>query len=171
MITHNTESPRGISPRGAHRSGHKPLDLSGSCHPWRAAALRRDNGFLRLPVDPISPWVTCSLRSTGVTPVQRCCWPLRHPLAVHRFPGVAGYTVSCSVDFSMGRGGLLQFLNASLSACRRDRPARASRRVSQSAAIHVAFTSEQWVRPLGLRFRGHLCVHSRYGPMTRSPSF
>src|SRR5215469_13328013 len=24
--------------------------------------------------------------------------------------------------------------------------------------------------PWGLAFRGHLCVHSRYGPMTRSPS-
>ena len=70
----------------------------------------------------------------------------------------------------MGRGGLLQFLNASLSSCRRYRPARASRRVSQSAAIHVAFTPEQWVRPLGLGFRGHLCVHSRYVPMTCSPS-
>jgi hypothetical protein len=25
--------PRGISPRGSHRSGREPLDSSGSCHP------------------------------------------------------------------------------------------------------------------------------------------
>ena len=37
------ESPRGISPRGAHRSGRKPLDLSGSCHPLKAAASHRNH--------------------------------------------------------------------------------------------------------------------------------
>ena len=34
--------------------------------------------------------------------IDRYCWPLRHPLAVHRFPGVAGYTVFCSVSFLHG---------------------------------------------------------------------
>jgi hypothetical protein len=43
------ESPRGISPRGAHRSGRKPLDLSGSCHRMKAAAFRPD-----LSVPPVS---------------------------------------------------------------------------------------------------------------------
>src|SRR3984893_978167 len=42
------------------------------------------------------------LRSTGITPLHCYCWPLRHPLAVHRFPGVAGYTVFCSVVFLRG---------------------------------------------------------------------
>jgi hypothetical protein len=42
------------------------------------------------------------LRSTGITPLHCYCWPLRHPLAVHRFPGVAGYTVFCSVGFLHG---------------------------------------------------------------------
>ena len=32
----------GISPRVAHRSGRKSPDLSGSCHPLKAAAFRRD---------------------------------------------------------------------------------------------------------------------------------
>ena len=32
------ESARGISPRAAHRSGHEPLDSSGSCHRTKAAA-------------------------------------------------------------------------------------------------------------------------------------
>jgi hypothetical protein len=37
-----TESARGIAPRAAHRSGLEPLDSSGSCHPLKAAACRRD---------------------------------------------------------------------------------------------------------------------------------
>ena len=32
------ESARGVSPRAAHRSGHEPLDSSGSCHRTKAAA-------------------------------------------------------------------------------------------------------------------------------------
>src|ERR1035441_6863353 len=36
------ESARGISPRAAHRTGRKPLDLSGSCHRMKAAAFFRD---------------------------------------------------------------------------------------------------------------------------------
>ena len=43
-------------------------------------------------------------------------------------------------------------LNVFLSSCRRYRPARTSRRLSQSATIRVAFTPEQWVRLLDLRF-------------------
>jgi hypothetical protein len=63
------ESPRGISPRGAHRSGRKPLDLSGSCHRMKAAAFRLTCRFLPSPVDLSIPTpVTCSLRSTGITP-------------------------------------------------------------------------------------------------------
>ena len=37
-IAHNAESARGISPRAAHRTGRKPLDLSGSRHRTKAAA-------------------------------------------------------------------------------------------------------------------------------------
>jgi hypothetical protein len=43
--------PGGISPRAPHRSGLEPLDLSGSCHPLRAAALRQNRGILLLSVD------------------------------------------------------------------------------------------------------------------------
>src|SRR5450755_2449243 len=38
----SAESARGISPRAAHRTGRKPLDLSGSCHRMKAAAFFRD---------------------------------------------------------------------------------------------------------------------------------
>src|SRR5215472_8436562 len=34
--TLTAESPRGIAPRGAHRSGREPLDSSGSCHQLKA---------------------------------------------------------------------------------------------------------------------------------------
>ena len=63
-------SARGISPRAAHRSGREPLDSSGSCHPEKAAAFHQDKEFLRLPVDSILTWVTCSLCSTGHYPVS-----------------------------------------------------------------------------------------------------
>jgi hypothetical protein len=65
------ESARGISPRAAHRSGHEALASSGSCHPMKAAAFRQVTEFLRLPVDSILTWVTCSLRSTDITPLPR----------------------------------------------------------------------------------------------------
>jgi hypothetical protein len=35
------ESPRGVSPRGAHRTVLEPLDSHGSCHPVKAAAFHR----------------------------------------------------------------------------------------------------------------------------------
>jgi hypothetical protein len=71
VIARDAESARGISPRAAHRSGREPLDSSGSCHPKKAAAFRQDKEFLRLPVDSIPTWVTCPLRSAGVTPLPR----------------------------------------------------------------------------------------------------
>jgi hypothetical protein len=46
----------------------------------------------------------------------------------------------------------------------------ANRRVSQVASVHAAFALPARARLLGQRFRGHFCVHFRYGPMTRSPS-
>src|SRR6516165_9334765 len=55
----------------AHRSGHEPLDSSGSCHPRKPAGFRQDKEFLRFPVDSILTWVTCPLRSTDITPLPR----------------------------------------------------------------------------------------------------
>ena len=51
-------------------------DVNLSIHPARAtpkkaAAFHQDQEFLRLPVDSVSMWVTCSLRSTGITPLLR----------------------------------------------------------------------------------------------------
>src|SRR5215831_15298625 len=72
LCIQKAESPRGVSPRGAHRSGREPLDSSGSCHRVKAAAFRQDRRFLPLPVDlSISTPVTCPLPSTGITPLLR----------------------------------------------------------------------------------------------------
>src|SRR5258708_1640802 len=94
------------------------------------------------------------LRSTDITPLLRYYGPVRHPLAVPRLPGFAGYTVSCSADFAAGRGGLLQLLSASLSSCCRYYPARVSRRISQIATRHAALAPLPRARPLGLTFSG-----------------
>ena len=37
----------------------------------QTAAFRQDKEFLRFPVDSILTWVTCPLRSTGITPLPR----------------------------------------------------------------------------------------------------
>jgi hypothetical protein len=65
VIAHNAESARGVSPRAAHRSGRESLD--SSCHPPKAAAFYQGKEFLRLPVDSNSTWMTCPLRSVGIT--------------------------------------------------------------------------------------------------------
>jgi hypothetical protein len=48
-----------------------------------------DGGNLR-PSRPSSS-AAGPLRSTAITPSPRYYWPLRHPLAILPFPGVAGY--------------------------------------------------------------------------------
>src|SRR5450755_3160910 len=69
--------------------------------------------------------------------------------------------------FATGRGGFLQLLSMSLPSCCRSHPARVARRYGQFATIHAAFALRLWARPPDTHFRGHLCVHSRYGPMAR----
>jgi hypothetical protein len=66
------------------------------------------------------------------------------------FPVFPVIRFPCSADFAAGRGGLLQLLSMSLPSCCRYHPARASRRFSQPATIHAAFTLQLGVRPLGL---------------------
>ena len=62
-------------------------------------------------------------------------------------------------------------LNVPWPPCRRSHPAGVARRPSQSAASHAAFARKAHARPPDLcGFRGYLCVHPRYGPVTHSPS-
>ena len=108
-----------------------------------------------LPSLLLEPLQTAGLlRSTDIAPLLRYYEPIRHPLAVPRFPGLAGYTVPCSADFAAGRGGLLQLLGASLSSCCRYYPARVSRRIGQIATLHAAFAPLPRARPLGSIFSG-----------------
>jgi hypothetical protein len=66
------------------------------------------------------------------------------------FPVSPVIRLPCSADFAAGRGGLLQLLSMSLPSCCRYHPARVSRRISQLATIHAAFTLQLGARPLGL---------------------
>src|ERR1035438_751792 len=93
------ESARGISPRAAHRSGRESLDSSGSCHPEEGCRLPPRQEFLRLPVDSISTWVTCPLRSTGITPLLRYYEAVR-PWSVHRYFRPRGSS-TCAFSFSI----------------------------------------------------------------------
>src|SRR6516164_608666 len=77
------------------------------------------------------------------------------------------YDLPCSGDFAPGRGGLRQLLGMSSSPCCRFHPAEVACRIGQISAPHSAFALRKWARPSDLAFRGHICVHCRYGPVTR----
>ena len=62
--------PGEFHPEPLTDSGRESLDSSGSCHPTKAAAFCHRKEFLRLPVDSIATWVTCPLRSVGITPLH-----------------------------------------------------------------------------------------------------
>src|SRR5258706_16209042 len=57
-------------------------------------------------IPPLPPFLCEPLQtagsplSTGITPLHRYYGPLQLPLVFHRFPGVSGYTIFCSADFS-----------------------------------------------------------------------
>jgi len=68
------ESPRGISPRGAHRSGLEPLGSSDSCHPLKATALCRDTSpfLFALFAFRLFPVSSARFTSGGGGPVGTC---------------------------------------------------------------------------------------------------
>ena len=93
--------PEDLHPEPLTDSGHKPLDLSGSCHPLKAAAFHRDR---RVP--PVSPLtlliatrVTCSLRSSGITPFPRYYRAVR-PWVTHRYFRTRGSS-TCAFSLSI----------------------------------------------------------------------
>src|SRR3954465_15457550 len=80
------------------------------------------------------------LRSTGVTPLRGYYGPLRHPLAVSRLPGVAGYTAYPASALS-GRDEE-GFSSCSMYPGRRavaNHPAGATPRVNRTATGRAAF--------------------------------
>jgi hypothetical protein len=98
------------------------------------------------------------LRSTGVTPSQRYYEPIRHPLAVSRFPGGAGYTAYPASALS----GRDEEGFSSCSMCPGHRavanhPAGATHRVNRLAACRAAFALTVAGSASGnTHLRGHL---------------
>ena len=131
--------------------------------------------FIMAPLPPLLAKTRCAarpLRSTGITPLRHYYGPNRHRLAVSRFPGVAGYTAyPDSSDLSLGRGRFLQLLDTPLSTVlslpprRSDMPHRSARVMPCCLRPNLEDSASG-----ASLFRGHLWVHLRYGPVTRSPS-
>src|SRR2546425_8168594 len=91
-----------------------------------------------------------SLRSTGITPLRRYYEPVRHPLAVGRFPGSLGYTPDLTPLISpRDEEG---FSSCSMRLCHRSvAPSTAvvRRGVSRSAEARGAFEGETLRRSPG----------------------
>src|SRR5450830_873105 len=91
---------------------------------------------------------TGPLRSTDITPLHRYCGPIRHPLAVDRFPGCAGYTIYLAPVIS--RRDEEGFSSCLACPCHRavaSTPPRSRCRVGQISAPHAAFALQLRARP------------------------
>ena len=131
--------------------------------------------FIISPLPPLLILSSCaarSLRSTGITPLLGYYGSSRHRLAFSRFPGCPGYTAYLAPPISRwGEDGLSSCLVCPCHRAVPNHPAGVKRRFSQSSTLHDAFAHTPRARPPDhIFFRGHLWVHFRYGPMTRSPS-
>src|SRR5437870_13379938 len=87
-VTHITLWPS--RPGDLHPEPLTDPDVNLSIHPARAtpekaAAFRQDKEFRRLPVDSIPTWVTCPLRSAGITLLPRYYETVRPCLADQYF--------------------------------------------------------------------------------------
>jgi len=109
-------------------------------------------------------------RFTGVTRLHRYRGPVRHPLAFGPLPGFSGYrTYLASGDFSSGarRASPVAWHVLCHRAVASTPPKRVGR-ISQISAAHAAFAHPRKAQPSGFPFRGHIRVHFRYGPVTRT---
>src|SRR6267378_8056224 len=137
--------------------------------------LQRDGWvYQSTPAFRLTP-TSCAARllcSTGVAPLRRFYEPSRRRLVFGRFPGSPGYTTYLAPPIS--RRDEDGFSSCSTCPCHRaapNHPAGVIDRRGQPAACHAAFAPKERARPPELLFcRGHLWVHLRYGPVTRSPS-
>src|SRR5208283_5728775 len=92
------------------------------------------------------------LRSADIAPLHRYCGPIRHPLAVDRFPGCAGYTIYLAPVIS--RRDEEGFASYSVCPCYRAvafTPPRWKCRIGQISAPHAAFALRKQARPSDLR--------------------
>ena len=75
------------------------LGSHGSCHPVKATAFRQDGEFFLFPVDSIPAWVTCSLRSTDITPFHHYYGAVR-AWSAHRYIQPRGSS-ACAFSLSI----------------------------------------------------------------------
>jgi hypothetical protein len=111
------------------------------------------------------------LCSTGVTLLLRYYEPRRRRLVFDRFPGFAGYTIYLAPPIS--RWDEDGFSSCLTCPCHRAVPTTPSECHDASVSLrhfHAAFALTQRARPPNYFVSRPLWVHSRYGPMTRSPS-
>ena len=79
------------------------------------------------------------------------------------------YDLPCSGDFSPGRGGLLQLLGMSLPPCCRFHPAEVTTPHQSDFGSPCCLHPSDVGSAFGsFHFRGHICVHCRYGPVARN---
>jgi hypothetical protein len=110
------------------------------------------------------------LRSADVTPLPRYYRPSRIPLAVHRLPGVAGYTVSLLRRFLDGTRRVSPVARHDLVTVLSLPTPPKCFAASVLATLHAAFAREVRARPSGFSTFEALWVYLRYGPVTCSPS-
>jgi len=94
------ESARGISPRAAHRFRTWTSRFIRLVPPREGCRLPSTKEFLRCPVDSITTWVTCLLRSTGVTPLPRYYEAVRPWPAPRYFPPRGASTCAFSLPIA-----------------------------------------------------------------------
>src|SRR2546425_3622302 len=88
------------------------------------------------------------LRSAGITPPPRYLGPVRHPLAVGRFPGETGYTAYPAPPISRrDEEGFSSCLTCPARRAVAHTPPERTRRVSQTATIPAAFARKVGARP------------------------
>src|SRR5271155_1349827 len=127
-------------------------------------------------ISPLPPVLLESLQTAGplcsadVTPLPRYYRPSRIPLAVHRLPGVAGYTVSLLRRFLDGTRRVSPVARHDLVTVLSLPTPPKCFAASVLATLHAAFAREVRARPSGFSTFEALWVYLRYGPVTRSPS-
>jgi len=98
------------------------------------------------------------------------CGPVRHPLVFRPLPRALVIGRTWLPRFRGGRGGLLQLLSASWSPCCRSHPPSGPSRQPACDGSYGLRPSVAGSASGASHCRGYLCVHFRYGPVTRWPS-
>src|SRR5258708_14552452 len=121
-----------------------------------------------LPPVLLEPLQTAGpLRSTDVTPLPRYYRPSRIPLAVHRLPGVTGYTVSLLRRFLDGTRRVSPVARHDLVTVRSLPTPPKCFSPSFLAPLHAAFARKVGARPSMFSTFEALWVYLRSGPVTR----